>query len=117
MMLPNRALIICKDAYEGERVLSFLESTGEAWWYRKGDSRMYYGSCHKYDDSPTTTLCYSLQSDGNVGYAPASWYQEARRRDIWENQDDPSWNYISVSDFIRRCGGEDETTVSLEGLL
>ena len=61
---------------------------------------------------------YSLR-DNYVGYCDPEWYHAEQRRDEWENQEDPSWNYISVSDFIAKCDGvsPDQTEISLEGLL
>lgn len=118
-MLPNRALIVCKDLNDAYELLAFLESTGEAWWYEEGNPHMCYESAHAYDNCPEKTLCYSLQDSGEVGYCFASWYHNEDERSNWENQDDPSWNYISVEDFIAKCTGENpnETEISLEGLL
>lgn len=118
-MLPNRALIVCKDSEEAEDLLDFLESTGEAWWYEEGNPCMYYGSCHAYDNCPEKTLCYSLLESGEVGYCYTSWYRDEAYSKVWENQDDPSWNYISVSEFIAKCNeaASDQTEISLEGLL
>ena len=80
---------------------------------------MYHGSCHAYDGSLDRKLCYSIKEDGEVGYCYASWYRNEAERTEWENLDDPSWNYISVSDFIAKCDGvsPDQTEISLEGLL
>ena len=118
-MLPNRALIVCKDSNEAEYLLDFLESSGEAWWSDKDNPIMYRGSCYAYDGCLDKKLCYSLKEDGEVGYSYASWFHNEAKSADWENQDDPSWNYISVDDFIAKCTGvnPNQTEISLEELL
>ena len=120
-MLPNRALIICDNPSEAYELLDFLAANGARWGNPKDDdgepNNMYYGSCD-WGERTGKTLCYSLQ-DNYVGYCNPEWYHAEQRRYEWENQDDPSWNFISVDEFIFRCGGsvKNETEISLEGLL
>lgn len=119
MMLPNRALIVCDNPEEAHELLDFLTANGARWGSPALDDgkpkNMYYSSC-TWGERTGAILCYNLK-DNYVGYGDPGWYHAECRRDQWENQEDPFWNYISVSDFIFRCGGEDQTTVSLEGLL
>lgn len=120
-MLPNRALIICDNPTEAHELLDFLAECGARWDRSPDDdspNNMYYGSC-TYGELKGVVLCYSLR-DNKVSYCYPAWYHDTQRRDEWENQMEPMWNYMSVPEFIRLCGGSpscDETTVSLEGLL
>lgn len=120
-MLPNRALIICENPSEARELLDFLAMSGARWGDEGSDdgepNNMYYGSCD-WGDRSGRTLCYNLR-DNYIGYCSPEWYHEEYHRDLWENLDDPSWNYISVSDFISKCDGvdPDQTEISLEGLL
>ena len=120
-MLPNRALIVCENASEAYELLDFLAENGARWGNKTLDdgkpNNMCYGSC-TWGERNGQILCYNL-TDNYVGYCDPGWYHAECRRDDWENQDDPSWNYISVSDFIAKCNGvaPDQTEISLEGLL
>ena len=120
-MLPNRALIICDNPSEAHELLDFLAANGARWGNPKYDdgepNNMYYGSCN-WGEQTGAVLCYSLR-DNYVGYCKPEWYHAEQQRDEWENQEDPSWNFISVDEFISRCGGsvKNETEISLEGLL
>lgn len=120
-MLPNRALIICENQSEAYELLDFLATNGARWgdsqYDYEGPNNMYYGSCD-WGERTGAVLCYSLR-DNYVDYCEPGWFHAEQRRDEWENQDDPSWNYISVSDFIAKCDGvyPDQTEISLEGLL
>lgn len=120
-MLPNRALIVCETPEEARNLLDFLSDSGARWGnpeYDDGEgSAMYYPSC-EYGERTGYMLCYNL-TDNYVGYCSAEWYHSIGERAHWENQDDPTWNYISAPDFIRRCGGsyQDELQICLEELL
>lgn len=114
-MLPNRALIVCDTPEEAYSLLQFLESTGEVYWNYEG-RQMYYESCWSYKDREEQ-LCYCLDH-GRVGFCNTSWFKESMQRS-YLNDEDPSWNFISVDEFITRCGGsvKNETEISLEGLI
>lgn len=121
-MLPNRALIVCDTIDEAEDLLGFLDEQGAYW-----GSEDYQDLCinhlersfSAYRRESEKRLCYILEDGHRVGYCYENWFRYGKYRTNYENLDDPSWNYISVSDFISKCGGElpDQTEISLEGLL
>ena len=110
-MFPKSSLIVCDSPEEATYLLHFLEDHGIKWGRPR--EAMYYESCDCYAYEPDKQLCYYFKNDSVDGYCYADWFREEVK---YQNAEDPSWDFISVSEFISRVDIQ-EDEISMEGLL